>query len=85
MPLQSNAILTLARYQGDETGGVTLYFTCANPGAGEPTDYSVYLTAAIIAGITNLATFRSAVITAGQKKYRSIAALDSLINSTVTL
>ncbi len=87
MALKANSVLTFTGYRVTDFG-IDLLFTCADPGAGEPTDYRVFVTDAELASVTSLATFRTLVDTKLSRGIRaaSIASkLDSMIGQTRTI
>lgn len=87
MALKPNASLTFTRYEVTDTG-VRFWFVCPDPGAGENTDYSVFLTDAEMGAITSLATFQSALLAKLKRYWRAegiASKLDSLIGRSITL
>lgn len=87
MPLNPNAVLTFASY-AVEHGGVRFHFVCANPGAGQASDYYVFVTDAEMATITSVATFGSLLLAKLKRQERAdgiASKLDSLIGRTITL
>ena len=52
MALRANASLKFVDYV-IEDGGVRLRFVCADPGAGEPSDYTIYLTDVDVLAVTS--------------------------------
>lgn len=87
MAVKSNAVFRFTDYAvGDD--GVRLHFVCADPGAGEASDYYVLLTFADVQGLTDLASFNTLVMTRLQRNVRAqgiASKLDALISRTVTI
>lgn len=87
MPLALNAIMTFASYEVEDTG-TRLRFVCANPGGGEPSDYSVFLTDADLAGISSTSALKALVTSKLNRQYRSAGIatkLDALIGQSITI
>jgi len=85
--LKSNVTMTFFGYEVQDTG-INLHFLCPDPGAGENSDWYVFLTDAEVASITSLATARTLVTTKLNRKFRaaSIATkLDQLIGQSVVI
>lgn len=88
MALAANAVMTFEGYDILETGGIIMKFVCANPGGGNPSDYTVYITDAELTGTSNTAALRTLVTTKLNRKYRATGLatkLDPLIGQTVTI
>lgn len=87
MALKPNASLTFTRYEVTDTG-VRFWFVCPDPGPGEQSGYSVFLTDAEMGAITSLATFNSALLAKLKRYWRAegiASKLDSLIGRSITL
>jgi len=88
MALKASAVLTFTRYVPELNGTVTLYFTCADPGAGESEEYFVSATDAEVTAITTLASAGTLALAKLNRKYRAVGIatkLDALIGQTVTV
>jgi len=88
MPLAANAIMTFVGYDIIETGGISMKFVCSNPGGGEPSDYTVFITDAELTGTANLAALKTLVTDKLKRRYRATGLstkLDPLIGSTITI
>lgn len=88
MALKANTVFQFTGYTVQDDGGVLLRFVATDPGAGEPSDYSIVFTAAEIATISTLQQFNTAVTAKLQVKYRAqgiSSRLDPLIGRTVTI
>ena len=72
-----------------QDGGVTLHFTCANPGPGMVNDWYILLTDAEIAGAANQAQLRTLVVNKLERKFRAAGGiatkLDPFIGQSVTI
>ena len=87
MALKTNAVLTFTGYTVVDTV-TTLKFVCADPGAGQPSDYSVDITDAEAATAVSGATFLSLVQAKLNRKYRATGLasfLDARIGGTITV
>jgi hypothetical protein len=93
MALKPNASMVFTRYE-IERDGVTLWFVCPDPGAGEPSDYEIFFpdaelgiaTTPIV--VTNIQTFGDACIQKLKRHYRAeqiAAKLNPLLGRTLTL
>ena len=87
MALKPNAPLTFTRYTV-LYNGVELWFTCADPGAGEQSEYSVFLEDAVVATLTTQQLWGQAALDALKRQVRAngiAKRLDSMIGRTITL
>ena len=87
MALRANAVLKFTSY-GVEDGGIRLGFVCADPGAGEASDYFVFLSDADLAGVSTLAALKTLVTTKLQRQFRAsgiATKLDPLLGTTITV
>lgn len=87
MSLKANATFTFRGYEITESG-MTLRFTVADPGPGEPTDYLVTITDTDLGTITNAADFRALVMARLSRRARGTgiaAKLDAFVGQSVTL
>lgn len=87
MALKINATLQFTSYEV-KNDGISLGFTCFDPGAGEANDYTVFVSDTELSGISNLSQFRTLVLSKLQRKYRAqgiASKLDSLIGQEVTI
>ena len=69
MALKVSATMTFTGYVVRDDG-IQLNFSCATPGAGEPTDYAILLTDSDLAAITTQAQLSTAVRTKLERKFR---------------
>ena len=87
MGLNPNVSMTFTEYGITDTG-IQMNFVCYNPGPGLPTDYTVFLTDAEIAAVSNLAQFKSLVLGKLQRKFRATgiaSKLDQYIGQSVVI
>ena len=87
MSLKANASMTFVGY-GVGNDGITLNFVCAQPGAGEPTDYLVFFTDTELTAISTQPQLAAAVRAKLERKYRltNIASkLDAFIGQSLTI
>lgn len=87
MALKVNAALTFSGYDVNDDGTV-LRFVCADPGAGEPSEYSVLLTDADLSAVSTQPQLRTLVISKLQRRYRAAVVaskLDQFVGQSVTI
>lgn len=87
MALKPNARLTFVRYEV-ERDGVTLWFLCHDPGAGQPSDYPVFVSNTELAAITTQLQLRDLCLAKLKRWYRAdgiASKLDALIGQSITL
>jgi hypothetical protein len=93
--LNANAVMTFQSPDSGFTpaylvtdGGITLNFLCANPGAGMPSGYSVFVSDAELAAVSTVPQAVSLVTTKLQRKYRNTGIatkLDPLVGQSITI
>ena len=87
MALKTNTVLTFTSYTATDDG-IILAFVAADPGAGQPSDYTVTLTDVDLATVINGATFLSLVQSKLNRKFRATgiaSKLDARIGDTITV
>lgn len=89
MALRVGATLTFTGYRiVDSPLGVELQFLCADPGGGEPSDYTVLITDTEWATAANPAARRTLIQNKLNRKYRATGlanTLDPLIGTTLVV
>lgn len=94
MPLSANAVLTFAifpeweRAYRVEDGGIHMHFVCANPGAGQVSDYFIFLTDADLAGAANQNQLLTLVTTKLNRALRATgiaSKLDQFVGQSITI
>lgn len=87
MPLKTNATLTFTAYTVTD-GTITMTFTSPDPGAGQPSNYTIDVTDADLATVTNGATFATLVQAKLDRKLRATgiaSKLDARIGQSLTV
>lgn len=77
MPVQPNASFTFTSYTVEDVG-TTMRFVCANPGPGEPNDYSILVTDADLSTVSTDPQFTALVRSKLQRKIRASGISDKL-------
>ena len=89
MALRGSAVLLVTGYRIlDAPVGFELQFICANPGQGEPSDYTVVITDAEWAAATNANARRTVVQNKLNRKFRATGlavTIDPIVNTTFTV
>ena len=88
MALKPNASLIFDHYEVVATGGIVMTFLCHDPGPGENYYWSIFVTDAELATVTDLSTFQTLVLDKRNRLVRAsgiASKLDTLIGRTVTL
>lgn len=87
MTLRANAVMTFKTYViGDS--GIQMNFVCLDPGPGETTDYSIFLTDADLAGVSTQGQLANLITTKFNRKVRATniaSKLDQFINQSITI
>lgn len=89
MALKPNAPMTFVGAEFVDSGGIILRFVCHDPGPGEPSDYEIKLTDAVVATLDTEQKWAQAALVELTRKYRKTsviaARLDALVGKTLTL
>lgn len=87
MALANNAVMVFTDYAITDDG-IGLHFVCGNPGAGQPSDYTIELTDTELAGVVTALALKNLATDKLNRKFRSAniaSKLDAIVGQSITI